>query len=97
MIESSKDILFLALSFAVILLALVTAWAIYYVAMILRQFRKITTDVRLKIEAVDQALKKVGERMADAGAVGKLIVDSAKVAVDAYRVRNESHSSKKKK
>jgi hypothetical protein len=97
MIESTKDILFISISFAVILLALVTAWAIYYVAMILRQFRKITTDVRLKIEAVDRAIQKVGERMADAGAVGKLIVDSAKVAVDAYRVRNEAHGNKKKK
>lgn len=95
-IETSKDLLFLALAFGVIVLTLFLAWGIYYVAMILRQFRIVATDVRIKIEAIDMMIQKVGEKMASASAVGKLLVDSARVAADAYMVKNE-HSTKKKK
>lgn len=96
MIENSKDILYISLSFGVILISVVSAWAIFYVAMILRQFRKITTDIRIKFEAISKVIDIVGEKIAGASAVGKMLVDTARMAADAYMVKGEFKKKGKK-
>lgn len=95
MIENSKDILYISLSFGIILIAVMSAWAIFNVAMILGQFRKITTDIRIKFEAINKVIDIVGEKIASASAVGKMLVDTARIAAEAYMVKGEFKKKKK--
>ena len=96
LINDSKDLLNISLAFGVTLVAIMLAWAIFYLAMILRQIRKLTTDIRLKVEAVDRVITKVGEKISDMSSVGKMVVDTARLAADAYMV-NQDHGKKKKR
>jgi hypothetical protein len=76
MLETSKDVLYLVLAFCLLLISVFLAWAIYYVAMILREFKKITADVRLKIELVEKILVAAKEKLESTSSRMKLLVET---------------------
>lgn len=94
-IESSKDIMFLAIAFSVVLVAVFTAWWLYYVAMILRNVLDVITDVKTKIEAIERFIQALVDKVSGVSAIGKTFVDAAKVVGDMIEVREE-HATKKK-
>ncbi len=97
MIESTKDILFLVLAFVVLLLTIFLCWAIFYVAMILKEFKKIVFDVRRKIELVELVLKTLKEKIEHTSSYLKLLVESAGNIVEFLRERKEEKEIKRKK
>ena len=97
MIETTKDILYLVISFVVLLLTIFLCWAIYYVAMILKEFKKIVFDVRKKIELVETVLNVLKEKIEHTSSYMKLLVESAGNIVEFLKDRKEEKTGKRKK
>ncbi|MCX6740086.1 MAG: hypothetical protein NTZ49_02560 [Candidatus Parcubacteria bacterium] len=97
MIETTKDILFLVLAFVVLLLTIFLCWALYYLTMILREFKKITFDVRRKIVLVETVINALKERIEHTSSYMKLLVESAGNIVEFLKDRKDEKDKKKKK
>ncbi|MCX6744481.1 MAG: hypothetical protein NTX82_03085 [Candidatus Parcubacteria bacterium] len=97
MIETTKDILYIVISFVVLLLTIFICWVIYYVAMILREVKKIVFDVRKKIELVEAVLTTLKEKIEHTSSYMKLLVESAGNIVEFLKDRSDEKSKKKKK
>ncbi|MBN1325654.1 hypothetical protein JW977_01580 [Candidatus Falkowbacteria bacterium] len=97
MINSSKDILLIVLSFCILWFTIFVCWAIYYVAMILREFKKVAFDVRRKIELLEQILVAFKEKLEHTSSYVKLFVESITNLVEFVKERKEEKVQKKKK
>jgi hypothetical protein len=97
MIETTKDILYLVISFVVLLLTIFLCWAIYYIAMILKEFKKIVFDVRRKIELVETVLNVLKEKIEHTSSYMKLLVESAGNIVEFLKDRKDEKAGKRKK
>jgi hypothetical protein len=98
MIESSKDILYIVISIAILLLTIFTVWGMYYLIMILREAKKMITDMRKKIELVEKVLIAAKERLESTSSHMKLLVETALNVAEYVKDRKtEKKSTKKKK
>lgn len=97
MIETTKDILYIVISFVIILLSIFICWAIYYVAMILREAKKIIFDVRRKIELVEAVINTLKEKIEHTSSYMKLLVESAGNIVEFLKDRRDEKEKKRKR
>ncbi len=97
MISSSKDILFIVLSVCIFLFTLLICWAIYYVAMILREFKKIVADVRKKIELVESLIMALKEKLEHTSSHMKLLVETVSNLAEYFKERRTEKKSSRKK
>ncbi|MDD5341486.1 MAG: hypothetical protein PHC97_03590 [Patescibacteria group bacterium] len=97
MISSTKDILYIVIAFCILWLTIFTSWAIYYVAMILREFKKLASDVRKKIELVETVLLTLKEKLEHTSSYMKLFVESVTSMVEFFKERKVEKTAKKKK
>ena len=104
MIESSKDILWIVLAFCALWLTVFMCWAIYYLAMILKQtsglmteMKEILDDIKDKLRAIDEAIHAVKEKIENSAAYLALIADGAKYLISHFTGEKPKKGSKKKK
>ncbi|MFA5358366.1 MAG: hypothetical protein WC310_00925 [Patescibacteria group bacterium] len=53
MLENSKDLLYIVISFCVLWLTAFLCWMIYYIAMLLKQGYDVAKSIRQKVEKVE--------------------------------------------
>lgn len=63
MLYTSKDLLYIVLAFCILWLTIFFSWALYYIALILRDAYRMFSDMRQRLDAVDQFLKVVTEKL----------------------------------
>ncbi|MCX6745689.1 MAG: hypothetical protein NTX00_01575 [Candidatus Parcubacteria bacterium] len=97
MINNSSDILYLVIAFCILWLTIFMSWAIYYLAMILREFKKIIADVRKKIELVESLIVALKEKLEHTSSHMKLLVDTVANVAEYIKERHEEKKPKKKK
>ena len=96
MLETSKDLLFIVLSLAVLWLTVFFCWALYYVIVMLRNFSKMTTSVREKLETVDKILKLVKEKLEKGSNHMAVIADSA-IKLVGFLMEKQGREARKNK
>jgi hypothetical protein len=94
MLQTSKDVLFIVLACAIGLFTIFICWAIFYMAMILREFKKIVGDVRKKIELVESLITTLKEKIEHTSSYMKLLVESAGSIVEFLKNRKEEKEEK---
>ena len=97
LIQNSKDVLLIVIAFCVLWLTIFTAWFIYYLTMIMKQFFQIIKDVRKKIEKVDEVITIAKEKIEHSATYVALIGDGIKKIVELMKDRSEKKTTKKKK
>ena len=95
MIETSKDILYLAIALAVLSLAGFSSWAIYYFARIMQQGFKIAQEMRDRISKVDELIRTIKEKVENSSSYLLLIGEGVKKLVEVIRERTQSKTNKK--
>jgi hypothetical protein len=95
MIETTKDILYIVIAFCVLWFTIFLCWAIYYVAMILREFKKLAFDARKKIELVENILLAVKEKIENTSSHMKLLVETALNVAEFIKDRKKEGKKKK--
>jgi hypothetical protein len=97
MIGSTKDILYIVISFCILWFTIFVCWAIYYVAMILRESKKIIADVRKKIELIESLIMALKEKLEHTSSHMKLLVETIANVADFIKEKREEKKSEKKK
>ena len=57
--ESSKDILYLVISFSVLLLSVFLCWILYYAMRLLRNANQIIEEFRMRLQGVTEAIQYI--------------------------------------
>jgi len=94
MIETTKDILYIVLAFCVLWLTIFISWAFYYLAMVLKEARKIVYDVRLKVQLAEKVVLAFKDRVERSSSYMKLFVESA---INVMNFLKEHKAEKKEK
>jgi len=93
LIQDSKDLLFVVISFCVLWLTIFIAWSIYYLAMIMRQLFQIIKEMRQRLHKVDEVIKIVKEKIEHSTSYLLLIGEGVKKLVEVIK----EHTGKEKK
>ena len=96
MFENSKDILNIAMAFSIIGLAGIVSWAVFYLAMILRQTFKVVKEMRGRINKLDELIKTMKEKIEHSTSYLLLIGEGVKKLVDVIKERTEDRKDEKK-
>ena len=94
--DTSKDILNLAIAFAVIFLSVFLAWLLYYFIMMARQMFQIVKEMRERINKIDEVVKTFKEKIEHSSSYLFVIGEGMKKLVEIIRERNEKKGKKKK-
>ncbi|MDD4995308.1 MAG: hypothetical protein PHW53_02510 [Patescibacteria group bacterium] len=97
MFDSSKDILYIVIAFCVLWVTIFLCWVIYYVAMILRQAHSLMNELKEKMQAIDDAIRGVREKIEHSSVHLALIADGARYLVKYFTENKESKRTKKTK
>ena len=89
MLNSSQDILYLAIALAVLSLAGFSSWAIYYLARILQQGFRAAKEMRERLGRVDALVKSIKEKVDSSASYLLLIGEGVKKLAEAIRQRGE--------
>jgi len=82
MLEKSGDILNISIAIAVLSLAGLSSWAIYYVAMMLRQSFKMVKEMRDRMHKIDDLVKSMKEKIEHSTSYLLLIGEGVKKLVE---------------
>lgn len=99
MLDSTQDILNIAKTIGVILLAGTLGWFFYYLAMIMRQIFKAIKEMRARFKKIDNLIDKCKSKLGE-GASGILhIAEGVQLIVDSIneRAKGKKKTRKKKK
>ncbi|MFH1661965.1 MAG: hypothetical protein ABIA02_02630 [Candidatus Falkowbacteria bacterium] len=96
LMETSKDLLYIAISISVAGLAFFTCWAIFYLAMILRQSFKIVKEMRERINKIDEIIKIIKEKACKKSAHIALVGEGVKKLFEMIKKHSEKDRKKKK-
>lgn len=102
MLETSKDLVNISLSFGIVLLAVLLAFVLYYFTKIMKDLSEMIHEARdtmqeLKnhLRAWEEFLDSLKERMSSAGAYLPLVVDGITKIMDFISRQKEKKRSKK--
>jgi len=94
LIETSKDLLYVVLTFAVLWFVIFFSWILFYVIMICRQAHKMVSVFRSKVEQVSQAAEKIKLKFENSSAYLGLIAQAVEKIVG-FVVEKKSKKGKK--
>lgn len=99
MIESTKDIFWLVLAFCILWFTLFVSLAVYYLAMILKEARRVAAAVRHKIELIDGLLQAIKDKMEKTSGHVAMLAEGVTHLIKYFMEKggNAERKSKKKK
>ena len=97
MLETSTDLLFIALAFSVLWITLFLCWGLYYMISIMRNASKIIVSVREKLELVDNILKLIKDKLESGSNHMAILSDSAIKLVGFLIEKNKKDAASPKK
>lgn len=96
MLTSAKDIFWLSLSLAVIWVAVFTGWGMFYVAMILRDAKRVTGSMRQKIDFVDRIFGIFKKKAENSASYIPPLVEGATKIMEAISEKRKTDKKKRK-
>lgn len=77
MFETSKDILYLVISFCVLWTTVFLCWMFYYVMRLLRNANRVVEEFRVRLQALTEAINYVRGKVEHMSGLMSLITDGA--------------------
>ena len=96
MLETSKDLLYVIISFCILWLTVFLCWMIYYVAMLLRQAYDLTKTVKEKLEKVETLIDFAKNKIDKSSSHLALVAEGVGQLVK-YLIEKKSTKAKTKK
>src|SRR3989344_4052974 len=93
-IQTTQDVLFLALAAAALLVAIFASWALYYLILNLRDVHAVTHDVRQRVEKFWEVIELLREKLQVGGAVFSLAARGIQEMAEHARQWNEQNNRK---
>ncbi|MFZ5365186.1 MAG: hypothetical protein ACOZBH_03250 [Patescibacteria group bacterium] len=89
MIETSKDVLYIVLSFCLLWLTAFLCWALFYLTRLLKQSNELVTELREKVDDFFAYLEDLKEKLASGFKAAGLAVDAMKALVKHFGGRKK--------
>ncbi|MEK7202754.1 MAG: hypothetical protein AAB653_00345 [Patescibacteria group bacterium] len=96
LLNNSKDLLNIVLSFCALWLTIFIAWFIYYLVMIMRQVFQVVKETREKINKIDETIKAFKKKVEYSISYLALIGEGIKKLVEVAKARTENWTDKKR-
>ena len=103
MIETSKDLLYIAIGGAVVLLTFFLCWALYYIAMILKrahlmvkEISDLIVSIKEKLERVEQLINTIEEKIKSSASYLPLVFKGITELIGYIKKKKEGKAKKKK-
>jgi len=93
LLNNSQDLLYIAISISVLILAIFTCWAIYYLARILQQSFQTIKEMRDRLHKVDEIMSSLKEKIDHSASYLLLIGEGIKKLVEIVKERGEKKKS----
>lgn len=93
-IETSKDLLYVVLTFAVLWFVIFFSWILFYVIMICRQANKMVSVFRNRVEEISRAAEKIKIKFENSSAYLGLIAQAVEKMVG-FVIERKSKKTKK--
>lgn len=95
MFETSKDILYLVISFCVLWTTVFLCWVFYYVMRLLRNTNQIVEEFRVRLQSLTEAINYIRGKVEHMSGLMTLITDGAAGLVKKVIARKTSEWSEK--
>ncbi len=96
-LESTRDIMYLAISISIVGIAFFVCWSLYYFAQSLRDIRIMTKDTRQRVESFWEVIELLREKLQVGGAVFKVAATGIKELAEHMKSFSEDEKKSKKK
>lgn len=96
-IHTSQDILFYSLAAGAVVVSFFLSWSLYYLALSLRDTRRMTKDIRARVEAFWEVIELAREKLQVGGAVFRLAATGIKELSEHMRAFAETRAKPKKR
>ncbi|MBI2411089.1 MAG: hypothetical protein HYV32_04330 [Candidatus Kerfeldbacteria bacterium] len=96
MFETSIDLMYGALTIAIIIFTIFLVWMMYYAIQILKQGNEVVRDIRQKIADFEEALTHIREKVVSSATSISFIASEIGSVVDLVKNRKEKKASRKK-
>jgi len=97
MIETSKDLLYVVISFCVLWLTVFLCWVLYYIAMMLKQGYDLARGVKEKMKKVESLIDLAKSRLEKSSSHLALVAEGVGQLVKYLMSRQEKKKDKKSK
>lgn len=101
MLENSKDLLFIVMSFCVLWVTVFVCWLVYYLVSILRNANVMIEEMRERFRGIEETMRSIRDRMDHAtsslGFVSEGVIKLIQFFINKKRDFAESGESRKKK
>lgn len=97
LIETSKDLLYVVLTFAVLWFVIFFSWIMFYVIMIVRQTHKMVSTFRSRVDQIGQAAEKIKAKFESSSTYIKIIGKLAEKAIATFVEKKRAKKSTSKK
>lgn len=97
MLETSADLLKIVIAFCLLWFTAFVCWALYYLVVMLKDFSRMTTSIREKLEVADKILKLVQQKLERGSDHMAIIADSAIKLVGFFMEKQSAAGEKGKK
>jgi hypothetical protein len=97
MLETTKDIFWLVLSIVILLSGLGISWAIFYMVLMIRDFKKITKSIRKKMEIIDSILEIIKKKTESSAAYLPPLIEGVTRIAEHFSEKKKAKRGKKKK
>jgi succinate dehydrogenase hydrophobic anchor subunit len=96
-LSNSQDILFVALAFCALLLTAFIVWLLYYAIMTIKQGYEAVSKVKEKIDAVDEVITLVKDKIITTSSYISLIVAGVKKVIEVIGDKKAEKKARGKK
>lgn len=97
MLQTSQDLLFIVLSIAIVWVTVFLCWALYRLAIFLRNLNTTTLEVNTKIEAIDEWFEMTKQRVAHTFSFMSTVSQGVEAALGMLKARKMRKTAAKAK
>lgn len=96
-IETTQDILYVTSSAVILIVGILLSFALYYLSLSLRDTRRITKDMRIRVEAFWELISLLREKLQVGGAIFKIAATGIKELAEHFKNFTEVDEKRKRK
>ena len=97
LINSSKDVFWLVLSFVILWIGICIGFACFYMALMLRDSREVVRNIKKKLEFIDTILSMFKKKAENTANYIPPLIDTGKKIYEAIKEKQKDQKTKNKK
>ncbi len=94
-VETSKDVFWLALSFAILLVSIFLSWMMYYIILMLKDIRMMVSDTRDRMNRIEQFVTDFAAKAETLFGLVPIVGEGVKTAMGYIMDRREEKKQRK--